>query len=67
MEDSHKRFWDTFDPEKLQPKCLGEPRTAEDLEHARQQMRIIEEKQKRFCESQGIEYKDDRLFPELEE
>lgn len=59
-------YWKNIDPDKFLPICHGTPRTAEELEIAQKQFKIVEEKLKEYHRANGTEYKDGRLFPELE-
>ena len=51
-------YWRGIDVDKYQPIPHGPPRTAEDLEHARKQLEIVEQllqqrEEDKICKAQG--------------
>jgi hypothetical protein len=67
IKEFGEAYWKNIDPDDFKPICHGTPRDPEELENAREQLRIVEAMTKAYYQSQGMEYKDERLFPELDE
>jgi hypothetical protein len=63
LKEEFKNFWKNIDVEKYQPIPLSkETRSEEDLKIAKSLLKKVEEHNRQYYDSKGLEYKTGELF-----